>query len=73
MVKPDRQALEVMARLGYDAKAFVEFLKARLVEYDENLRNQPDEVQLRILQGRAQEVSGILDLINKAPELIRKA
>lgn len=68
-----QQVLESFARIGYSEKPLMAWLEERLREYDRRNRFQPDDVQLRISQGRAQELSDILDMARTAPELLRKA
>lgn len=73
MTRPDRTAFESMARIGYSEKAFVDYIASVLAETKDNLVCQQDSTQMRILQGRAQAYSDLLDLIKKAPEIVRKA
>lgn len=72
MAKATQAALESMARIGYAEKPFMDYLEAELSELKDMVVLQPDETQLRILQGRAQQVRALLELIKKAPEC-RKA
>lgn len=65
--------LESLARIGYSEKPLMEWFDERLAGYDKSNRQQTDDVQLRISQGRAQELAELRDLIKKAPELCRKA
>lgn len=51
----------------------MDWLDARLVEYQSKIMFQTDEVQLRILQGRAQELAELRGFIKDAPDLLRKA
>lgn len=69
---PD-SVLESLARIGYSEKHLVDWLDERLAGYDKVNRLQTDDVQLRISQGRAQELAELRDLIKKAPDLRRKA
>ena len=62
-----------MARIGYAEKPFVDYLDVRILELKEDMMFQNDDVQLRILQGRAQELSKLRELIRKAPDMARKA
>ena len=73
MLKPDRQVLESLARIGFSEKPFVDWLDASLEDAQSRLVSQVDEVQMRILQGRAQGMMELKKLIKEAPELCRKA
>jgi len=73
MVRPDRKVFESAARIGFNEKPFVDFIDAALTEATTGLINQVDEVQLRILQGRAQVLNELKKLIRESPELLRKA
>lgn len=73
MIKPNPQVIGALARIGYSEKVLVDWMDESLAELKEKVMFQTDEVQLRILQGRAQELSEIRELIKKAPELARKA
>lgn len=73
MVGPSPQVFESLARIGYSEKPLVDWITERLAEYQERMMFQADDVQMRILQGRAQELAEIRALIRKAPEILRKA
>lgn len=73
MAKIALPVLESLARIGHSDKVLMDWVEARLNEYQEKLMHQTDDVQLRILQGRAQELAEIRNLIKTAPELCRKA
>lgn len=73
MAKIDTQVLESLARIGYAEKRLMDWLDERLNEHKERLMQQTDDVQMRILQGRAQELAELRVLIKTAPELLRKA
>lgn len=73
MAKVAPQVLESLARIGYAEKPLMDWLEERLKDYQDRIMHQTDEVQLRILQGRAQELAEIRVLIKTAPELCRKA
>lgn len=73
MAKIASHTLEALARIRFSEKQLVDWVRERRDEYREKLELQTDDVQLRILQGRAQELTSILDLIEQAPELLRKA
>jgi len=65
--------LEALARIGYAEKPLMNWLTERLKDMQDRMMFQTDEVQLRILQGRAQELAEILELVKKSPEICRKA
>lgn len=73
MAKIAPQVLESMARIGYAEKHLMDWLEERLNEYKEKLMYQTDEAQMRVFQGRAQELTELRSLIKSAPELLRKA
>lgn len=73
MAKIDHQVLESLARIGYVEKRLMDWLDERLNEHKERLMQQTDDVQMRILQGRAQELAELRVLIKTAPEVLRKA
>ena len=73
MAKVAPVILEALARVGYSEKQLMDWLDERLVEYKDRIMFQTDEVQMRILQGRAQELAELRGLIKTAPELLRKA
>lgn len=72
MAKTTQAVLESMARIGFSEKPFMDYLEAELSELKDMVVSQPDETQLRILQGRAQQARALIELIKKAPEC-RKA
>ena len=72
-MKVSPQVLESLARIGYSEKPLVDHLNLKLDELKSKLLFQTDIVQMRILQGRAQEISELCELIKTAPELVRKA
>lgn len=73
MAKIAPQVLESLARISFAEKPLVDWLDERLNECKERLMYQTDEVQMRVLQGRAQELAELRVLIRTAPELLRKA
>jgi len=73
MAKIPTPVLESLARIGFAEKQLMDWFDDRLREYQDRIMYQSDEVQLRILQGRAQELADIRVLIKNAPELCRKA
>lgn len=73
MAKVDPAVLESMARIGFSEKTLIDWLDARLKDYQDRIMFQTDKVQLRILQGRAQELAELRVLIKTAPDLLRKA
>lgn len=73
MAKTPPQVLESMARIGFAEKPLMDWLDERLADLMEKMLYQPDEAQLRVLQGRAQELTELRKQIKNAPELLRKA
>lgn len=73
MIKPSKQAIESAARIGFNEKPFVDLLTAELDDVKSKMVLQPDDVQLRNLQGRAQALTSIVEFIKAAPELTGKA
>lgn len=73
MAQISAQVLESMARIGYAEKPFMDYLSTQISELQESIMYQNDDVQLRILQGRAQELSKLRKLIKEAPDMARKA
>lgn len=65
--------LEACARIGIGEKEFLDLLRARLERYRSDAVKQRDEIPLRWAQGRAQEVEELINLIENAPEHLRKA
>lgn len=52
---------------------FLEWLEGKLDEYKTKVLLQPDDTQLRTLQGRGQEIMDIVKVIKEAPTMLRKA
>lgn len=73
MAKIQTQVLESLARIGYSEKPFVDWLDVSISALQDQAVYQPDETQLRILQGRAQALMELKKYIKEAPELLRKA
>lgn len=73
MAKIVPQVLESMARIGFAEKPLMDWLEERLKEHQDRLMYQTDEAQMRVFQGRAQELAELRVLIKSAPELLRKA
>lgn len=73
MAQISAQVLDSMARIGYAEKPFMDYLSTQISELQESIMYQNDDVQLRILQGRAQELSKLRKLIKEAPDMARKA
>lgn len=73
MAKIAPQVLESLARIGFAEKPLMAWLEERLNEHKEKLMYQMDEAQMRVFQGRAQELDELRSLIKAAPELLRKA
>lgn len=73
MAKIPTQVLESLARIGHAEKPFVDWLDENISALQNGVVFQPDETQLRILQGRAQALMELKKYIKEAPELLRKA
>lgn len=73
MAQISANTLESMARIGYSEKPFMDYLDVQLTELQESIMFQTDDVQVRILQGRAQELYRLRKLIKEAPDMARKA
>lgn len=73
MAQISSQALDSLARIGYAEKPFMDYLDVQISELQEGIMFQTDDVQLRILQGRAQELHRLRKLIKEAPGMARKA
>lgn len=72
-MKIDPRVLESMARIGMSEKPFMDWLEGRLCESKDRLMYQTDEAQMRVFQGRSQELAELRALIKTAPDLLRKA
>lgn len=73
MAKIAQKVLESMARMRFAEKDFCDWLDEKLAGYQTSIMFQTDEVQLRILQGRAQELAEIRNTMKEASDLARKA
>lgn len=73
MVRPDKTVIEAAARIGMAEKPFVDFIGALADDAKSGLVSQVDEIQLRILQGRAQAYAELIKLVKEAPTMLRKA
>jgi ATP-dependent protease HslVU (ClpYQ) peptidase subunit len=72
-MKLDKTVLEALARLKSAEPKLIEWLNSRLESHTVQLVNQKDEVGVRWAQGRVQETAEIIQLINNAAEILRKA
>jgi hypothetical protein len=52
---------------------FVEWLRNRLDKYRDDAIMQRDDIAVRIAQGRGQELKEIVELLDRASTLLRKA
>lgn len=73
MAKVDRTQLEVLARIKAQEPRFVEFLQSRLHSHVGQTIAQQDDVSLRWAQGRAQEATDLLQLLENAADALRTA
>lgn len=72
MVKPDISELEALAALKFQLPRAVIWLERRRQDVGVKLAGIRDEVELRMLQGRAQELDYVLDQIQQATENLTK-
>jgi hypothetical protein len=68
----ERKTIEALARVSYDAEVML-FLQSRLADCKATLVSTNDDVQMRITQGRARELTDIVEQIKKSSETLRKA
>ncbi len=73
MATIQKPVLESAARISTGETTFVKWLEEKLEEYKVKALLQPDDVQMRTLQGRGQELMDIIKVIKEAPMLLRKA
>lgn len=73
--KTDRALLEALLRINNlnDFSAFREYLVEQLEEHKTRLVFMADDRQVHNLQGRAQALSELIDLIEGAPAALDKA
>lgn len=73
--KTDRALLEALLRINNlnDFSAFREYLAGQLEEHKTRLVFMADDRQVHNLQGRAQALSELIDLIEGAPAALDKA
>lgn len=64
---------EAFAVLNVNNPRFVEWLKRRLKATETTIRTGRDEVDVRWAQGRAQEIADMIEAIEGAAEILRKA
>jgi hypothetical protein len=69
----DREYYEACARIKFEHTEFLSGLKNRLEKYRSDAVLQRDEVTVRWVQGRCQELSAIIDDIEGASDYLRKA
>jgi hypothetical protein len=72
-MKLDQQAIESLARIKIQEPRFVEWLQSRLEKCRDDAVMQRDDVPIRWAQGRAQELRDILEAVNSAADILRKA
>lgn len=69
--RPTDRELEALAQLKHNQDV-IGLLKLRLDAYQQVLIEHPDETQMRMFQGRAQEVRDILKLIDTASDALQR-
>lgn len=69
----DQHILESIARINVHEPHFVEWLRNRLDKYRDDAIMQRDDIAVRIAQGRGQELKEIVELLDRASTLLRKA
>lgn len=67
-MNPDKKTLEALARVRRAEPVFTEWLESRYGEYCKNIANT-EGPQLHWLQGRMQELTQIIDVMDKAAKL----
>jgi hypothetical protein len=67
-----KEVLEFFAMLPHSHKALCTWLEARSRSYDVRMRKERDDVTFRHVQGRAQEINDLLDMIQQAPAILEK-
>lgn len=72
-MKIDSKILESLARLKTQEPNFAKWLEDRLEKCRDDAVMQRDDVSTRWAQGRAQELRDILEAINSAADVLRKA
>jgi hypothetical protein len=72
-MKIDIKVVEALARLKSSEPVFIEWLQERLNKHHKDITTMEKEVHVRWSQGRAQELSDLIDNIKGANDIIRKA
>jgi hypothetical protein len=67
-----KDVLEFFAMLPHRQPAIHNWLLERSRSYDVRMRKERDDVTFRHVQGRAQEINDILELVQQAPEILVK-
>lgn len=67
-----KEVLEFFALLPHKQPAIYSWLQDRSRSYDVRMRKERDDVTFRQVQGRAQEINDILELVQQAPEILGK-
>jgi len=70
MLRTDKKTLEVLARVHAGNREFVAWMKTRLQEHHVDVGQQRDEVSLRWAQGRVQELTDLIEALEKSSELL---
>jgi hypothetical protein len=66
------EVLEFFIQLPHRQPALYNWLAERSRAYDARMRKERDDVTFRHLQGRAQEINELLELVQQAPGIIQK-
>jgi hypothetical protein len=72
-MKVDIPTLEVLASVHLHQPKFVEWLESRLARHRDEALSARDEIDVRLAQGRGQELANIIKLMKDANETLRKA
>lgn len=69
----EQQVLEALARVQASEPHLVAWLETRLNHQMSNMVKQSDEIAVRWAQGRSQELQELLDNLQGAANILRKA
>lgn len=72
-MKIETPVLQSLARINANEPKFVEWLQSKVNQYGVDGLRQRDDVTLRNIQGRGQELLEIVELLKTANEILRKA
>ena len=71
MIKPSPQVLERLAQIKGD-KILTDWLTAGLEAYRDDAVMQRDDITLRVVQGKAQGLKELLEMIQQSPDILEK-